>query len=510
MKSHASSTVNSADPKSSGTVCRILLPLALALGAPSPVLAQEGQVPVKIGVLAKRGVEKCREKWAPTADYLTEQIPGHSFVIVPLGYDELCPAVERGEVDFVLPNPGLYVTLERFYGVSRLATLNNRPLREACTVYGGVIFRRADRGDIEHLADLKGKTFMAVDERSFGGWQAAWRELKEHGIDPYRDFADLSFGRTHDAVVQAVRDGKVDAGTVRTETLEQMAEEGTIRLDDFRAFTHDHIDREACYFPFLHSTETYPEWPLAKVKHTSDELAETVALALLNMPADGPAANAAHCAGWVVPHNYQPVHECLKDLRIGPYKDFGKITLGGVLKRYWPWLASTVVLLTGMAVTLVCVLRLNRTLSQSRLDLARELAERKRAEQALQEESSRLRSLVSLLDAMDVGLTIQDRDYNITYQNPFMQKQFGGLGEKCYKIYERQDEVCDGCPVAKAFKDGQPHTADRTTPAPGGGVFFWENTAHPIKDAASEVTSCFEVVRNITKRKRAEAELQKA
>jgi len=141
--------------------------------------------------------------------------------------------------------------------------------------------------------------------------------------------------------------------------------------------------------------------------------------------------------------------------------------------------------------------------------VCRDITERKRAEEALFDERSRLRSLVNLLDDMNVGITIQDTDYNIIYQNPFMQKQFGGLGGKCYEVYEAQPQVCDGCPVAKAFADGEPHNADRTTPAPGGGLFYWQNTAHPIKNAAGEVTSCFEVVVSITARKEAEARLRR-
>ncbi|MBU0718243.1 MAG: PAS domain S-box protein, partial [Planctomycetes bacterium] len=141
--------------------------------------------------------------------------------------------------------------------------------------------------------------------------------------------------------------------------------------------------------------------------------------------------------------------------------------------------------------------------------LRTEIAERRRAEDALQEEKNLLRSLVDLLETMDVGITIQDLEYNITYQNSFMQKIFGGLGGKCYEVYEKQPKVCDGCAVEKAFADGQPHSAERTTPAPGGGVYYWDNTAHPIRDTSGEVTSCFEVVRNVTKRKRTEEALRR-
>ncbi len=302
------------------------------------------QNPVKIGVLANRGAERCRQQWGPTAEYLTSQIPGHSFTIVPLGFDDIDPTVERGEVDFILINSSLYVGLEKLYGANRIATLKNRRTAGVYTVFGGVILRRADREDIQDLDDLKGKTFMAVEETSFGGWQMAWRELKERAIDPYHDFSGLTFGGTHDAVVYAVRDGKVDAGTVRTDTLERMAAEGKIRLEDFQVLEHDHIGEEVCEFPFLHSTDLYPEWPIAKLAHTSNDLAEKVAVALIGMPADSPAAK---CAGWTVPLNYQLVHKCLKELRVGPYKDYGKVTAWQALGQFWIWMVFGIVLVVG-------------------------------------------------------------------------------------------------------------------------------------------------------------------
>ena len=250
---------------------------------------------VKIGVLAKRGTDRCLEKWVPTAEYLTSHIPGHLFTIVPLVFEEINAAVERGEVDFMLANPLFYVGLEKLYNANRIATLKNLGLDgRVYTVFGGVIFRRADRDDIQDMHDLKGNTFMAVKEKTaFGGWYAAWRELKAHGIDPHRDFRDLSFGGMHDSVVYSVRDGKVDAGTVKTDTLERMALEGKIRMEDFHVFKHAHISKEVCESPFQHSTRLYPEWPMVKVAHTSNDLAEKVAVVLVAMSPDCPAARAA-------------------------------------------------------------------------------------------------------------------------------------------------------------------------------------------------------------------------
>jgi len=250
--------------------------------------------PIRIGVLANRGGEEALRRWQPTADYLNLYVQGTTFVIVPLDFDEVFSTVERGDVDFVIANSGNYVEMEVRFGVSRIVTLKNLRNGVVCKYFGGVIFTRADRTDIQSIKDLSGKTFLAVDERSLGGWQMAWREIKEEGLDPYKDFASLKFGGTHDPVVYAVRDGKVDAGTVRTDLFERVASEGKIDLSQFRILNPKPKTPE---FPFLRSTRLYPEWPMAKLRHTSDEVAQRVASALLNMPADSAAAKACESAG---------------------------------------------------------------------------------------------------------------------------------------------------------------------------------------------------------------------
>ncbi|MBE9472904.1 MAG: phosphate/phosphite/phosphonate ABC transporter substrate-binding protein, partial [Chloroflexi bacterium] len=207
---------------------------SLLLHVDARALPEGSEHHIRVGVLAKRGHERCLTQWGPTADYLSEQIPGYRFEILPLGFDEINPATERGEVDFILANPAIYVDLEQRYGASAIATLENLRLDGSYTVFGGVVFTRADREDIHQLSNLKAGSFAAVAETSLGGWLMAWREFKAKGLDPHRDFKDLRFAGTHDAVVYAVLNWDVDAGTVRTDTLERMEVEGTIRLQDFR------------------------------------------------------------------------------------------------------------------------------------------------------------------------------------------------------------------------------------------------------------------------------------
>ncbi len=236
--------------------------------------------PVRIGVLSHRGDKVTLRMWVPTAEYLNKTIPERNFQVIPLDFNEVDTTVARGEVDFVLVNPGIYVNLEVKFRVSRIATLYNRRGDVPYNIFGGVIFTRSDNPDIHKLEDLRGRSLMAVDATSLGGFQMAWREMKAKDIDPFEDLGSLLFGGIHDRVVITVHDGLVDAGTVRTDILERMAFAGDINLADFRIINPQH-DPE---FPFVHSTRLYPEWPFSKVAHTSNELAQQVAVALLQMP----------------------------------------------------------------------------------------------------------------------------------------------------------------------------------------------------------------------------------
>jgi len=288
---------------------------------------------IKIGVLANRGKDNCLKQWSPTAEYLSKEIQDYSFEIIPIDFKNISQEVKDGNVDFILSNSAIYVGLEVNYNVSRIATLKNKRLNGTYTTFGGVVFCLKQRSDIRTYSDLTKKHFVAVSETSFGGWLMAWREFIEAGIDPYKDFSKLSFAGTHDEVVYAILNKQADAGTVRTDTLERMQLEGKIDLDNF-FIIHEHGGGKV-HLPFLHSTREYPEWPMAKVIHTSDELAEIVAHRLIELQPDSKAAIAASCSGWTIPKNYQSVHECLKILKIPPYEEYGKFTSKQVFFKYW-------------------------------------------------------------------------------------------------------------------------------------------------------------------------------
>ncbi|MFA5118972.1 MAG: PhnD/SsuA/transferrin family substrate-binding protein [Candidatus Omnitrophota bacterium] len=341
----------------------------------------------KIGVLATRGKDACFKQWQNTAQDLTDRGSGSSFIIVPLDLSQIVVAVLQRQIDFIITDPAVYVELEGFYGAQRIATLKNRYLHKGYSVLSSVIFTGAGKKSIRNISDLKHKRFMAVHEDSLGGWLAAWRELKAHKINPFSDFKSLSFGGTDDEVVYAVLNGRADAGSVNTTILERMAAEGKIDIKKVRILGKKGMNADREDVPFFHSAVLYPEWPFAKLKHAPAEVAEYVSRTLLSIKPDDIAAVTGKYVGWTVPSNYQPVHECMKELRVGLYKDIGKVALRDVLKTYWLWIVMVFMLLAVMSSVITHMAGLNRKLNESQYILKNEqvalLRERDKAQNYL-------------------------------------------------------------------------------------------------------------------------------
>ncbi|WP_072013871.1 PhnD/SsuA/transferrin family substrate-binding protein [Myxosarcina sp. GI1] len=458
---------------------------------------------IKVGVMAIRGVNKTLQKWQATIDYLNQKIPDRTFELVPLEFDSMEEVIARQEIDFVLPNPGMYVELEWVYGARRIATLQNLRLGKPYTQFGAVIFRRADRQELQELRDLKGKKFMAVSEIAFGGWQMAWETLLENGVNPYRHFKELRFGGSHDAVVYAVRDGTVDAGTVRTDTLERMAKEGKINLQDF-VVLHQQTQYKK-EFPFALSTKLYPEWPFASLPHTSAELAEKVAIALIEMPSDTPAAIAGKYYGWTIPANYHLCHETLRTLKVRPYEDWGKLTWKEViyLYRYW-WLGFVSLGIITIAYSAIYLLH------------------RKRNETVLlhtQEELRTSKQLFQLvMDNIPQYIFWKDRNFLYLGCNQNFAKAAGLenpeqiIGKNDYELPWKREETdffreCDRRVM-------ESNTAELSIVEPqlqADGKQTWvETNKVPLHDADGNVIGILGTYQDITVRKQAEITLQQS
>jgi len=463
---------------------------ALPAAAVAPASEPSAEHQVLIGVLSHRGDARSRRTWQSTADYLTAQIPGYRFDIAPLDFAAVEPAVAAGNVDFVLVNPAIYVMLEVKHGVSRLATLRNGTNGHARNLFGGVIFTRADRDDINRLEDLAHKRFMAVDPTSLGGFEMANAELRKHGLDPNKDFKQLLFGGIHDRVVLAVRDGEVDAGTVRTDVLEHMANAGTIDLAELKVLGA----RETPGFPPLHSTPLYPEWPFSKLPGTPTDLAQAVAVALLQMPADSAAAQAGEYSGWTVPLDYQPVDQLLRELRRPPYDQEAPFTLADALTKYWLAVLIGTLALVTMALLTSRVMQLNQRLSRAntRLERRHQL----------------------ILDSVAEGIYGVDLKGCATFVNKAMERMTGWraeelIGNETHEImhHTRADgepHPREDCPVYTTFRDDHSRfVEDDVFWRRNGSSFPVEYSATPIRDEQGQTIGTVVVFRDITERREA-------
>jgi two-component system NtrC family sensor kinase len=122
-----------------------------------------------------------------------------------------------------------------------------------------------------------------------------------------------------------------------------------------------------------------------------------------------------------------------------------------------------------------------------------------------EEEQARTTALIA---AMGDGISIQDADFRILFQNQKHRDLMGvHVGELCYAAYQHGDQVCGGCPVALSYRDGGIHTVERTA-ATANGTHFAEVTASSVRDADNRIVAGIEIVRNITDRKRTEAALR--
>ncbi len=346
--------------------------------------AAPGQA-LRIGVLAFLGADAAVEEWSPVVRRLQAALPGYTPTLIQLDHDGLREAARRGELDFIITNPGHYIELEAVLGASRILTLDTGGGRAPERALGSAVIVPS-ASSLHTLDELRGHRLAIVGRGGFGGYQVAWGELEALGIDPDADLAELrEVGFPMGGVIDALDAGLADAGVIRTCLLEDKPEWAA----RFRVLS----PRTEAGFPCATSTRLYPDWPLAALRHTPPELSRLVAIALLGMHRhrDGLA--------WTVPADYQAVHELFRRLEIGPYAYLRAPTLMVLAERYWPWVVGFALLILGWILYTVRVEYLvqTRTAALREALAAREaMAARMRGAQERAEHLSRLSVLGEL------------------------------------------------------------------------------------------------------------------
>jgi diguanylate cyclase (GGDEF)-like protein/PAS domain S-box-containing protein len=418
---------------------------------------------VRIGVLSFRPLEQARQQWQATADHLKADIPGHRVTLEVLFFPDMEQAMAHGRFDFVLTNPEHYIALRARYGLSAIATL--MPLAEGHPVsqFGGVIFTRADRADIDKLEDLRGKVVSSVQEQSFGAYMMQRWTLYKHGIT-IGDIGRMRFtGMPQDNAVLDVLSGEADAGFVRTGMLERMAREGKLKMEQVKVINRQPADS----FPQALSTDLYPEWAFSAMPRVSERLKKQVAQALLDITPGDKAARAGNYYGFSPPGNYAPVEAVMTRLRMMPEQTV-EFDLRDILGKYlYPLLLSALLVLLLVLWVAIHLARVNRRLRTS-------FRERERLDEALQQANATLEHKVALrtqqlqrsearfreiMQSSPIAIRIAvDGGHRVAFANPAYENLLGVAGGEANGVDPQQfyADRADYAAVLQSLQAGEP------------------------------------------------------
>lgn len=309
------------------TVNLLLMALCLACSLKTAVAET-----IKIGVLAYRPMLQTQVQWQPLAESLSRKLPGYDFVIEALSYHDFKDAIEDARFDLLFTNPAHYIFLKYRYNLSApLATVINYQSGKPISSFGGVIFTRTQRNDLNRLTDMRDKIIAITNQGSFGGYQMQAYELIQQGLKIGKDSKLLITDMPHDRVVQAVLDGHADVGFVRSGVLEAMAEDGSIKASDFKVLN---MQTQTDY-PVMSSTRLYPEWPMAAMPHIKASLVGKITAALLTLDEEPAVTAAIKIQGFTIPAEYEPVEEVLRSLRVAPFDALPEVTPGDIWQLYY-------------------------------------------------------------------------------------------------------------------------------------------------------------------------------
>ncbi len=144
---------------------------------------------------------------------------------------------------------------------------------------------------------------------------------------------------------------------------------------------------------------------------------------------------------------------------------------------------------------------------------SRDRRDRKLAEEALAQSEVKMRCI---LDSVDEGFIVIDRDYRILSAN----KAFCNLvdlheeqvvGRPCYEVSHRSDKPCFesgiDCPAKLTFKTGTGHAAFHTHDHENGTLYHMELKAYPMHDTSGTITSVIETLNDVTEKRKLQEQL---
>ena len=154
-------------------------------------------------------VDTLESRYRPILDHVQDQLGVSIELVVGGDYGDIEQRIVEGSVDLACLPPYAYVQgRAREPAIQAFAS----HVAQGSPTYACYVIVRHD--DVAgSLADLRGRTLAFVDRKSTSGWLVPAARLLEEGLHPLQDVQPAFLG-THDAVFDAVVDGRADAGAI--------------------------------------------------------------------------------------------------------------------------------------------------------------------------------------------------------------------------------------------------------------------------------------------------------
>jgi len=455
-----------------------------------PLTSTAEQV-LNIGIFSYRPKNILEMRWQPLTAYLEQHLNNTKINIHILNANELEESISHNKLDFVFTNPTHYIALRQKFPFSgALATLVSKQNNTKTSVLGGVIFTLPERTGINKLIDVKNKVIASSGVNFTGGYQAPAYELTQHGIDLQSD-VDIRFtGAPHDKVIQAVLEGKVDVGFIRTGIIEQMEQEGKLDPRQLKIINQQDLPG----YPYRVSSRLYPQWPFVVMPNVDSGTANLVASALLLLSNEHSVSKSIGIYGFSTPADYSPVEEVMRELRLPPFDEIPKFTLQDIWDKHQ---FGVILLFTALSIIISLIFVL---IGRNRQLILAGIA----VKESEQRQSDLLNNTSAVIYIMDlegrylfVNKTIE-KLLNITNAEIKGKTDYDLFPFEMAKILRANDK--------RVIEVDGAIELEETVLLEDGEHIYW-STKFPLKNISGETYASCGISTDITKRKQAEEKL---
>lgn len=135
-------------------------------------------------------------------------------------------------------------------------------------------------------------------------------------------------------------------------------------------------------------------------------------------------------------------------------------------------------------------------------------------ERKIEEEKSKVKNrLEAILNGIDEGLAVIDRNYKIRSTNRafFKSLRYAGksvIGKYCYKVVHNYGKPCRHCVARNTFQTGKPSESIRSHRDSDGTKIYHQTRTYPLRDPDGNVNQVIYISRDITKKKKLEERIR--